>query len=68
MTKNRESFLKKLVWEYDYNCPGCEIDHLKDSNPGIPFKLLFYVWIVVLCAGNCLSLSLSLICPSLGAF
>ncbi|RVX04876.1 Protein zinc induced facilitator-like 1 [Vitis vinifera] len=50
MAKNREALLKKEVWEYDESCPGCKIDHLKESNPGIPFKLLFYVWIVVLCA------------------
>ena len=66
MAKDREALLKKEVWEYDESCPGCKIDHLKESNPGIPFKLLFYVWIVVLCAGT-ISPSPSLY-PLLGAF
>ncbi|KAI9152999.1 hypothetical protein LWI28_004255 [Acer negundo] len=30
------------------NCPGCKIELLNDTNPAIPFKLFFSVWIVVL--------------------
>ncbi|PON46757.1 hypothetical protein PanWU01x14_249500 [Parasponia andersonii] len=33
---------------YDEKCPGCTMDKLKNSNPGIPFKHLFYVFVVVL--------------------
>ncbi|WCJ28672.1 zinc induced facilitator-like 1 [Euphorbia peplus] len=35
---------------YCENCPGCKIDLFKETNRGIPYKYLFYVWIVVLCA------------------
>ncbi|KAI4341200.1 hypothetical protein MLD38_025953 [Melastoma candidum] len=31
-------------------CPGCKIEKLKDENTGIPYKLLFYVFVVVLSA------------------
>ncbi|TXG57792.1 hypothetical protein EZV62_015621 [Acer yangbiense] len=41
---NREALLKK---NYE-NCPGCKIELLNDTNPSIPFKLFFSVWIVVL--------------------
>ncbi|KAK0585681.1 hypothetical protein LWI29_032300 [Acer saccharum] len=41
---NREALLKK---NYE-NCPGCKIELLNDTNPAIPFKLFFSVWIVVL--------------------
>lgn len=32
------------------DCPGCEIERLKETNRGVPYKLFFYVWIIVLCA------------------
>ncbi|XP_025014586.1 protein ZINC INDUCED FACILITATOR-LIKE 1 isoform X2 [Ricinus communis] len=35
---------------YYENCPGCQLDLFKQTNPAIPVKHLFYVWIVVLCA------------------
>ncbi|XP_062077133.1 protein ZINC INDUCED FACILITATOR 1-like isoform X1 [Humulus lupulus] len=51
MAENREVLLKQdeRVY-YDEKCPGCKIDKLKQSNPNIPFKHLFYVFIVALVA------------------
>uniref|UniRef100_A0A5B7B9V3 Major facilitator superfamily (MFS) profile domain-containing protein n=1 Tax=Davidia involucrata TaxID=16924 RepID=A0A5B7B9V3_DAVIN len=45
-----EALLKKNGVCYYDNCPGCKIDQLKDSNPGVPFKHFCFLWIVVLCA------------------
>ncbi|XP_062111091.1 protein ZINC INDUCED FACILITATOR 1-like isoform X2 [Humulus lupulus] len=49
MAENREVLLKQeeRVY-YDEKCPGCKIDKLKQSNPNIPYKHLFYVFIVAL--------------------
>jgi hypothetical protein len=44
-----ESLLKKN--KYHEDCPGCKIEHFKETNTGVPFKHLLYVGIVVLCAG-----------------
>ncbi|PON52414.1 hypothetical protein PanWU01x14_209380, partial [Parasponia andersonii] len=35
---------------YDEKCPGCRIDKLKHSNPGIPWKHLSYVFVVCVVA------------------
>ncbi|XVE68383.1 hypothetical protein DITRI_Ditri09bG0064100 [Diplodiscus trichospermus] len=52
MVDNREALLldEKQKNKYFENCPGCKIDLLKETNPGVPFKHLFYVWVVVLAA------------------
>uniref|UniRef100_A0A6N2KUS6 Major facilitator superfamily (MFS) profile domain-containing protein n=1 Tax=Salix viminalis TaxID=40686 RepID=A0A6N2KUS6_SALVM len=42
-----ESLLRKN--KYHEGCPGCKIEHFKETNTGVPFKYLLYVWIVVLC-------------------
>ncbi|MCL7043311.1 hypothetical protein MKW94_006912, partial [Papaver nudicaule] len=49
---NREPLLseKEEVLYYD-DCPGCRIDHRKETNLGAPYKELVYIWIVALCAG-----------------
>ncbi|KAL0316675.1 UNVERIFIED_CONTAM: protein ZINC INDUCED FACILITATOR-LIKE 1, partial [Sesamum radiatum] len=39
---------------YHDNCEACKIQRFKESNTGIPFKLLFFVWVVTLAAGNML--------------
>ncbi|XWS42999.1 hypothetical protein CRYUN_Cryun16bG0062800 [Craigia yunnanensis] len=49
MVDNREALLDAEN-KYFENCPGCKIKLLKDTNRGVPFKHLFYVWIVVLAA------------------
>ncbi|XP_011079138.1 protein ZINC INDUCED FACILITATOR-LIKE 1 isoform X1 [Sesamum indicum] len=35
---------------YHDNCEACKIERFKESNTGIPFKLLFFVWVVTLAA------------------
>ncbi|KAJ6864163.1 hypothetical protein NC651_034869 [Populus alba x Populus x berolinensis] len=45
-----ESLLRKN--KYYEDCPGCKIELSKETNTGVPFKYLLYVWIVVLCAGS----------------
>ncbi|XP_058000001.1 protein ZINC INDUCED FACILITATOR-LIKE 1 isoform X7 [Hevea brasiliensis] len=54
MDENNEETQQPLLTtnttSYYENCPGCQIDLFKETNPRIPFKLLFYVWIIVLCA------------------
>ncbi|KAL0337851.1 UNVERIFIED_CONTAM: protein ZINC INDUCED FACILITATOR-LIKE 1 [Sesamum calycinum] len=35
---------------YHDNCEACKIQRFKESNTGIPFKLLFFVWVVTLAA------------------
>ncbi|KAF3441419.1 hypothetical protein FNV43_RR15333 [Rhamnella rubrinervis] len=51
MSENSEVLLKQGERFYhDENCPGCKIDKLKDSNHGLPFKHLFYVFLIVLSA------------------
>ncbi|KAJ6870255.1 hypothetical protein NC652_036013 [Populus alba x Populus x berolinensis] len=47
-----ESLLRKN--KYYEDCPGCKIELSKETNTGVPFKYLLYVWIVVLCAVCCL--------------
>ncbi|CAA7392987.1 unnamed protein product [Spirodela intermedia] len=34
---------------YHADCPGCKVDRWKATNEGIPFRELFYVWLVTLC-------------------
>ncbi|KAG6473964.1 hypothetical protein ZIOFF_067884 [Zingiber officinale] len=48
MPGNREPLLNSKVYFFD-DCPGCKQDRKKESNPGIPYKEFFYVWIVTLC-------------------
>ncbi|XP_022726131.1 protein ZINC INDUCED FACILITATOR 1-like isoform X2 [Durio zibethinus] len=49
MVDNREALLDGKN-KYFENCPGCKIEQLKETNSGVPFKHLFYVWVVVLAA------------------
>eukprot|EP00261_Vitis_vinifera_P038372 XP_019079615.1 PREDICTED: protein ZINC INDUCED FACILITATOR 1-like [Vitis vinifera] len=44
--EQREVLLKKV---YHGGCPGCRVEHLKDTQRGLPVRQLFFVWIVVLC-------------------
>eukprot|EP00261_Vitis_vinifera_P038870 XP_019080113.1 PREDICTED: protein ZINC INDUCED FACILITATOR-LIKE 1 isoform X3 [Vitis vinifera] len=44
--EQREVLLKKV---YHEGCPGCRVEHLKDTQRGLPVRQLFFVWIVVLC-------------------
>lgn len=50
MDDNDQERHQPLLTTYYENCPGCQIDLSKETNPRIPFKLLFYVWVIVLCA------------------
>ncbi|KAI3419059.1 MFS domain-containing protein [Psidium guajava] len=34
---------------YHANCPGCEVDRLKQERRGIPYRDLSFIWIVSLC-------------------
>jgi hypothetical protein len=47
-----ESFLKKKKKKYYEDCPGCKTSLFKETNIGVPYKHLLYVWIVFLCAGS----------------
>jgi hypothetical protein len=40
-------------------CPGCAVDRRKAANPGIPYGSFIYVWIVTLCTGTHISLSIA---------
>ncbi|GLT88755.1 hypothetical protein SLE2022_067660 [Rubroshorea leprosula] len=42
----RQTLLKK---HYHENCPGCEVDQLKELKTGLPMRELVSVWVVVLC-------------------
>lgn len=44
----REPLLKKR--NYHENCPGCKVDQMKERQRGLPFKDLFTIWVIVLCA------------------
>ncbi|XVE68613.1 hypothetical protein DITRI_Ditri09bG0082400 [Diplodiscus trichospermus] len=44
--EHREPLLKK---KYHKNCPGCKVDQMKELQPGVPFRKLVSIWIVVLC-------------------
>ncbi|KAM7270669.1 hypothetical protein ACFE04_029883 [Oxalis oulophora] len=46
-TNIHQPLLKKKLYE---NCPGCDIELLKENNSAIPYKHLLYVWIIVLSA------------------
>ncbi|KAL5546913.1 hypothetical protein UlMin_006600 [Ulmus minor] len=50
MAEYREVLLKQEEVYYDENCPGCKIEKLKQSDNGVPFKHLFYVFAVGLAA------------------
>ncbi|KAL4607263.1 hypothetical protein ACB092_09G160200 [Castanea dentata] len=50
MAEINEVLLKKDKVEYYENCPGCKIDKLKESSHGLPYKHLFFLFIVVLAA------------------
>lgn len=51
MAEINEVLLKKKdKVEYFENCPGCKIDKLKESSHGLPYKHLFFLFIVVLAA------------------
>ncbi|KAK9122541.1 hypothetical protein Sjap_012143 [Stephania japonica] len=43
--ENEQALLEKVYFE---DCPGCRVDLLKATRRGVPFRELFYVWIVVL--------------------
>ena len=53
---------KKDKVEYYENCPGCKIDKLKESSHGLPYKHLFFLFIVVLAAGTQNSVSFFVFC------
>jgi hypothetical protein len=40
-------------------CPGCAVDRRKAANPGVPYGSFIYVWIVTLCTGTHISLSIA---------
>ncbi|KAH7522549.1 hypothetical protein FEM48_Zijuj07G0150300 [Ziziphus jujuba var. spinosa] len=49
MSEKLEALLKQEERFYhDESCPGCNTDKLKESNPGLPLKHLFYVFVIVL--------------------
>ncbi|KAF5475651.1 hypothetical protein F2P56_007432 [Juglans regia] len=51
MAEIREVLLNdKNRVDYYENCPGCKIDQMKEDTHGIPFKHLFFVFVVVLAA------------------
>lgn len=37
---------------YHESCAACKIEHVRDSDEGIPFKLLILVWLITLAAGT----------------
>lgn len=41
-----------LKKDYYENCSGCKVEQMKERQRGLPFKQLFTIWIIVLCAGN----------------
>ncbi|KAK1319895.1 hypothetical protein QJS10_CPB04g01709 [Acorus calamus] len=45
MGDSREAWLKKVYYE---KCPGCKLEQRKEAHLGLPFKELFYVWLVTL--------------------
>ncbi|KAK1318780.1 Protein ZINC INDUCED FACILITATOR-LIKE 1 [Acorus calamus] len=45
MGDSGEALLKKVYYE---KCPGCKIEQRKEAHLGLPFKELFYVWLVTL--------------------
>ena len=63
MAEINEVLLKKKdKVEYYQNCPGCNIDKLKESSHGLPYKHLFFLFIVVLAAGTQNSVSFFVFC------
>ncbi|GFQ05182.1 protein zinc induced facilitator-like 1 [Phtheirospermum japonicum] len=49
MEENSEPLIKRQK-DYYENCEACKVGKFKESNNGIPFKLLLHVWIVTLAA------------------
>nr|GMC90227.1 protein ZINC INDUCED FACILITATOR-LIKE 1-like isoform X1 [Ipomoea batatas] len=45
----RSCLLKSEEEEWEF-CAGCNIERMKRSNAGIPFKHLFFVGVITLCA------------------
>ncbi|XP_021801612.1 protein ZINC INDUCED FACILITATOR 1-like isoform X3 [Prunus avium] len=45
--ESREALLKKVYYE---NCPGCKVEQRKESQRGLPIKMLVSIWLVVLSA------------------
>ncbi|KAI5670677.1 hypothetical protein M9H77_11041 [Catharanthus roseus] len=39
-----------LKKDYYENCSGCKVEQMKERQRGLPFKQLFTIWIIVLCA------------------
>ncbi|KAG5389408.1 hypothetical protein IGI04_030949 [Brassica rapa subsp. trilocularis] len=48
----RETLLEE---KEDNNCPGCNIDRLKQEQRGIPYIHLSFIWLVSLCTGSIFS-------------
>ncbi|RLN29699.1 hypothetical protein C2845_PM05G06320 [Panicum miliaceum] len=53
-------FLEKNPQLFFDGCPGCAMDRRKAENPGIPYRLFFHIWIIIL-----VSSSMGLICYEL---
>ncbi|KAM6576984.1 hypothetical protein CsatB_028821 [Cannabis sativa] len=50
MMNNNRREQKEMGYLYEENCPGCIVDNMKQSTSAIPFKHLFYVFILTLAA------------------
>lgn len=48
----RETLLEE---KEDNNCPGCNIDRVKQEQRGIPYIHLSFIWLVSLCTGSIFS-------------
>ncbi|CAN6325720.1 unnamed protein product [Urochloa humidicola] len=54
-------FLENKPAVYFHGCPGCAMDRRKAENQGIPYRLFFHIWIIILVS----SLPISLLFPFL---
>ncbi|XP_057767363.1 protein ZINC INDUCED FACILITATOR-LIKE 1-like isoform X2 [Salvia miltiorrhiza] len=48
MAENAAPLIEKQ--EYHESCAACKVEQMKDSDAGIPFKLLILVWLITLAA------------------
>ncbi|XP_042060914.1 protein ZINC INDUCED FACILITATOR-LIKE 1-like isoform X1 [Salvia splendens] len=48
MPENAAPLIQKQ--DYHESCAACKIEHMRDSDEGIPFKLLILVWLITLAA------------------
>ncbi|CAN6339505.1 unnamed protein product [Urochloa humidicola] len=54
-------FLENKPAVYFRGCPGCAMDRRKAENQGIPYRLFFHIWVIILVS----SLPISLLFPFL---